>query len=168
MNEYTLRVLKNKVMRSIFFVIIQNPGSCVTDLIKLTNKKQSYISKEINNLEKAKLVKYKIIEQPRLKKIYYPSLRPFFEDIAKNMNADLTQEDYDAIDDFLLDKRVFDFVYDKSKDQILSEGILLAKAFTMLFSEEFKTIVEKDPDLKKKFDKFVAASMKIFEKFKIS
>ncbi|MCX8178389.1 MAG: winged helix-turn-helix domain-containing protein [Candidatus Aenigmarchaeota archaeon] len=166
MNTHTERVFKNKALSIIFFTLISENenGLNNTEISKKLKKSPTTISRQMDVLEKAGFVKIKLVDDNRLKKLYYPTLKPFFENIAKSFNVEFTQDDYDNIDNFLFYSKIKNRVFKISKDvsNVVAElPTVIFKVFAFIGSSEFQNMLYKDPELNEKFEKYMKTMSKI-------
>jgi predicted transcriptional regulator len=85
----------------IFVALIKEPGLNITELQKRFKKSQSTMAEQIQKLVEAKIVSVKYESGDHgIQKLCYPSLRGFYEGIAKSKHKVLNDAQYQQIDDF--------------------------------------------------------------------
>lgn len=161
------RILSKKTNSLIFKLLLSNEeGFAIYEIVEKTGLLQPAVSRAINELRLARLVKVELKEGKGVSKIIKPSVRGFFEELARVEGATLTEEDYSKADDYLFDPKIKDSVFseiEKKKDidadfSILFTSAILGSINLMGFKVKTDRIVQQ------KFRGFLEVIRKIYPK----
>ena len=153
--------LRKPVTNLLFKEVLKKPEQHITELGRKLDKPQPTISRALRDLEIAQLVKTKLMEKNgKIVKLVFPSLKGLFMNVAEIAEKHLTQLDYEAIDNHLLNPKISKIVFEnyiKKEDVDLMSAIL---GNLVLLAPKLKKLM-KDPHVKQTSKPFMKVMSKL-------
>jgi len=142
----------SKKRGDIFVLLMKKPYLTITEISEEMNLPHPPVTRYVHELKKNKLLNMKL-DDKGIKKLCYPSLRGFFENMAQKVGLTFENRLYQDLDDILLDKRIKPIIFkleDVDALTMITSGIFrisnmesIKKLFELYNKKENKDLLEK-------------------------
>lgn len=148
----------------IFNLLIREYPLTITEISEKLNIPQPHTSDYIKDLEKNHLVRIEFDDKSGhgIRKKCYPTFKKFYEDMATKLRKKLTDQDFEIIDDLMLDPKFYEVGFSNVKKATVDDPLVFFGLFLGNSIPELEKKLEKYPDLKKKAEKYSEVHKKLF------